>query len=235
MKRSDLTWIESFSVSFSVLGLLPSIASTLSYNLAYSGQAGSVWGWIVAGILIQSVVFGMAELCSSMPTAGGLYYASAVLAPEGWGPFASWVVGWSNFLGFSTGPCSVNYALASMIIAAAEVANDDYVAKEWHLYLTFLLILVIQGLLTMNNTKFLGQMNIVGTVANTVVLIIFIIWLPAKAESFNDNKTVWVDLQNGTGERPYAVGVPKLTRSRMANGLGLHHGLPVGDLDDEWL
>jgi amino acid transporter len=33
----------------------------------------------------------MAELCSSMPTAGGLYYASAVLAPEGWGPFASWV------------------------------------------------------------------------------------------------------------------------------------------------
>lgn len=99
----DLTWIESFSVSFSVLGLLPSIASTLSYNLAYSGQAGSVWGWIVAGILIQSVVFGMAELCSSMPTAGGLYYAAAVLAPEGWGPFASWCVGWSNFLGFATG------------------------------------------------------------------------------------------------------------------------------------
>jgi hypothetical protein len=30
-------------------------------------------------------------IISSMPTAGGLYYASAVLAPEGWGPFASWV------------------------------------------------------------------------------------------------------------------------------------------------
>jgi amino acid transporter len=117
--NSDFTWIESFSVSFSVLGLLPSVASTLGYNLGYSGQAGSIWGWIVAGVMIQSVVFGMAELCSSMPTAGGLYYASAVLAPEGWGPFASWVscgfknvtvirgwklttlqcVGWSNFLG----------------------------------------------------------------------------------------------------------------------------------------
>lgn len=36
----------------------------------------------------------MAELCSSMPTAGGLYYAAAALAPEGWGPLASWVVGW---------------------------------------------------------------------------------------------------------------------------------------------
>jgi len=89
-KRDFSIW-SSFSVSFSVLGLLPSIASTLGYNLAYSGPAGSVWGWVVAAILIQFVAFSMAELCSSMPTAGGLYYASAVLAPEGWGPLCSWV------------------------------------------------------------------------------------------------------------------------------------------------
>jgi hypothetical protein len=87
----DLSIWSSFSVSFSVLGLLPSIASTLSYNLAYSGPAGSLWGWIVAGVLIQFVALAMAELCSSMPTAGGLYYASAVLAPEGWGPLCAWV------------------------------------------------------------------------------------------------------------------------------------------------
>lgn len=89
-KRDFSIW-SCFSVSFSILGILPSIASTLSYNLAYSGQAGSVWGWVIAGILIQFVALSMAELCSSMPTAGGLYYASAVLAPEGWGPLASWV------------------------------------------------------------------------------------------------------------------------------------------------
>jgi amino acid transporter len=87
----DLTIWGSFSVSFSVLGLLPSIASTLAYNLGYSGPAGSVWGWIVAGVLIQFVALAMAELCSSMPTAGGLYYASAVLGPEGWGPLCAWV------------------------------------------------------------------------------------------------------------------------------------------------
>lgn len=89
-KRELSIW-SSFGVSFSCLGLLPSIASTLGYNLGYSGTAGSVWGWLVAGILIQFVAFAMAELCSSMPTAGGLYYASAVLAPEGYGPLCSWV------------------------------------------------------------------------------------------------------------------------------------------------
>ena len=87
----DFSLWSSFSVSFSILGLLPSIAATLTYDLGYSGPAGSVWGWIVGGILIQAVAFSMAELCSSMPTAGGLYYASAVLAPEGYGPLCSWV------------------------------------------------------------------------------------------------------------------------------------------------
>lgn len=94
----DFSIWSSFSVSFSVLGLLPSIASTLSYNLAYSGPAGSVWGWFVAATLIQFVAFAMAELCSSMPTAGGLYYASAVLAPEGWGPLCAWVICTSPWL-----------------------------------------------------------------------------------------------------------------------------------------
>jgi amino acid transporter len=89
--HSDFTWFESFAVSYTQLALVPSVASTSYSNVGVAGQAGSVWRWIVVGILIQSVVFGMAELCSSIPSAGGLYYASAVLAPEGWGPFASWV------------------------------------------------------------------------------------------------------------------------------------------------
>ena len=51
------------------------------------------WGWVIAMVGIQSVACSMAELCSSMPTSGGLYYASAVLAPPGWGPFAAWITG----------------------------------------------------------------------------------------------------------------------------------------------
>lgn len=173
--KRDLTIWSSFSVSFSVLGLLPSIASTLTYNLGYSGPAGSVWGWIVAGILIQFVALAMAELCSSMPTAGGLYYASAVLAPEGWGPLCSWITGWSNFLGQVTGPCSVNYALSAMILTAAEIANPDYTAQTWHIYLVFLLLLIVEGLLTMNSTKFLGRLNEIGTILNLIALIVFVV------------------------------------------------------------
>ena len=48
-----------------------------------------VWGWLIAMVFIQCVAMSMAELCSSMPTSGGLYYAAAVLAPPGYGPLAA--------------------------------------------------------------------------------------------------------------------------------------------------
>ncbi|KAK5136538.1 hypothetical protein LTR08_002882 [Meristemomyces frigidus] len=138
-----------------------------------------------------------------MPTAGGLYYASAVLAPEGWGPLAAWVTGWSNFLGQLTGPCSVGYALAYMILTAAAIGNPSYVIQTWHIYLTLLLMLFVSGLITMQSTKVIGRINIVGTWINLIALVIFVIWLPVGAVNmpkFQPNDVVWTSkgFVNGT-------------------------------------
>lgn len=82
--RREFSLWTTFCVSFAVLGLLPSFATTLYYGMGYAGTAGMTWGWLIAMVGIQSVASSMAELCSSMPTSGGLYYAAAVLAPPGW-------------------------------------------------------------------------------------------------------------------------------------------------------
>jgi hypothetical protein len=41
-----------------------------------------VWGWPFVGVMTLFVGLAMAEVCSSFPTAGGLYYWSAKLAPQ---------------------------------------------------------------------------------------------------------------------------------------------------------
>lgn len=92
-----------------MLGILPSVASTLSYSLGYSGTAGLTWGWIIAFVGIQCVANSMAELSSSMPTSGGLFYCVGVLAPPKWAPFLAYITGWSNWLGLVSGSPSVNY------------------------------------------------------------------------------------------------------------------------------
>jgi hypothetical protein len=66
-KREFSLWT-TFCVSFAVLGLLPSFASTLFFGMGYAGGGGMVWGWLVAWFFVQCVACGMAELASSMPT-----------------------------------------------------------------------------------------------------------------------------------------------------------------------
>ncbi|MCJ1246211.1 hypothetical protein MMC30_003417 [Trapelia coarctata] len=203
-KREFSLWT-TFCVSFAVLGLLPSFAATLYYGMGYAGTPGMVWGWLIAMVFIQCVAMGMAELCSSMPTSGGLYYASAVLAPPGYGPFAAWITGWSNWLGQVTGAPSVDYALAAMILAAASINNPDYTPLPWHTWLLTTLIMLIHGVISSMPTKWIANFNSYGSTFNIVGLIVVIIMIPAGTNRelqgyprFTPSSEVWGDIYNST-------------------------------------
>lgn len=71
--RRNFTMIEVFGIAFSSMGLVPSIASTLTYSIP-AGPVGMVWGWFLASGLIFVVALAMADLGSAMPTSGGLYW-----------------------------------------------------------------------------------------------------------------------------------------------------------------
>ncbi|KAF2769456.1 amino acid permease [Teratosphaeria nubilosa] len=211
-KREFTLWT-TFCVSFAVLGLLPSFATTLYYGMGYAGTAGMTWGWLVAMVGIQAVAASMAELCSSMPTSGGLYYASAVLAPPGWGPFAAWITGWSNWLGQITGAPSVNYGTAAMILASASIQNPDYVPSNYQTFLLTVLIMLIHGVMASFPTRWIASVNSLGSTFNIIALVIVIILIPAATDrvsrglsKFNPSSEVWGDIYPGT-DFPKGVGV----------------------------
>ena len=88
-----------------------------------------------------------------------------------------------------------------MILTAVEIANPDYTAQTFHVYLLLLALLIFEGLLTMNSTKFIGRLNVAGTVANLVALLIFVIWMPVgsiNTPKTNSNEFVWTEVINGT-------------------------------------
>jgi amino acid transporter len=104
-------------------------------------------------------------------------------------------------MGQVTSPCSVNYALAAMIVTAAEISNANYTAQTWHIYLVMLALLIVEGALTMNATKLIAWLNKVGTIVNLVVALIFVIWFPAGSINHpktNDSHYVWTEIINGT-------------------------------------
>ncbi|BCR96192.1 amino acid permease [Aspergillus luchuensis] len=199
-KREFSLWT-TFCVSFSVLGLLPSFASTIYYGMGYAGTAGMVWGWIIAMIFIQCVAMSMAELCSAMPTSGGLYYAAAVLAPPKYGPFAAWITGWSNWIGQITAAPSVDYALSAMILAAASIQNPDYVPTNWQVYLLTVLVLIIHTAISSMPTIWVARVNSWGSTFNIIALVITLIAIPAGTTNepkFSSSKDVWGTITNLT-------------------------------------
>jgi len=90
-----------------------------------------------------------------------------------------------------------------MILTAVQIGNPNYVMETFHVYLLMVSLMIFEGLLTMNSTKFIGQLNKVGTIVNLVVLVIFIVWMPAGSinkPKTNPNNIVWTSdgIVNGT-------------------------------------
>ena len=106
----------SSTLSFGLIGGKSTTINPPSKQCQYlklsGGHIGLVFGWLIPCLFVSTVALSMAELTSSMPyvsfltnpslsddklfplrTSAGLYYFSAKLAPEGYGPVASWVTG----------------------------------------------------------------------------------------------------------------------------------------------
>ncbi|KAG2264518.1 hypothetical protein Bca52824_071597 [Brassica carinata] len=89
----------------------------LLHHLGANGYSCSlVYGWFVAGVFAMCVGLSMAEICSSYPTSGGLYYWIAMLAGPRWAPLASWLTGCEKGVCLQWAvTASVDFSLAQLI------------------------------------------------------------------------------------------------------------------------
>lgn len=92
-------FLPPFRRLLSTVGVIASVSSTFEFGLSGGGHVGIVWGWLLPGFFVLPIAASLAELGSSMPTSGGLYYWSSALAPKGWAPFAAWITAYTNVTG----------------------------------------------------------------------------------------------------------------------------------------
>lgn len=89
-----LSAIANFSVSFTIISVLTGVTTLFGTGLTYGGPVTMVYGWPLVGFFTFIVGLSLGEICSAYPTSAGLYFWSAKLSGEDWGPFASWLTGW---------------------------------------------------------------------------------------------------------------------------------------------
>lgn len=163
--KREFSSLEVFGIAFSIMGVAPSIASTLIYALPSGGPVSMVWGWVVGCFFITFTGLALGDLASSMPTSGGLYYWTYVLSSKRYRRFLCWTVGYANTLSTTSAVASIDWSVAIMILAAASVASDgSYVPTDGQTYGVYLAVLLLHALLTSIGTRALARLQTVATV-----------------------------------------------------------------------
>lgn len=104
----------SFSFCYSAVAVISSLTIVINFGLATGGPVVMVWGWLITSFFTMLVGSAMGEICSTYPVAGGVYYWSGVLSNEKYGPIASYICGWFNFVGNCSSCASFAFGFAQM-------------------------------------------------------------------------------------------------------------------------
>jgi amino acid transporter len=199
----------NFAVSFTIISILSGCLTLFGFGMAVGGPASSAYGWPLVGLLVTFVALAMAEVCSSYPTAGGLYYWSAKLAPGKSGPVWSWFTGWFNLLGQVAVTAGIDFGLAAFISAFLNVAFNVQVTRLI-LVVVYTLVLAVHGLLNTFGVRLVALFNDISVwwhVGGVAVIVAIVIFVPDHHTSlgtiFGFSKTAGKDgipgFINGTG------------------------------------
>ncbi|XP_022945131.1 amino-acid permease BAT1 homolog [Cucurbita moschata] len=204
--KRDLSVFSNFAFSFSIISVLTGITTLYNNGLNFGGPVSLVYGWLIAGVFTMCVGLSMAEICSSYPTSGGLYYWSAKLAGPSWAPFASWMTGWFNIVGQWAVTTSIDYSLAQLIqvivlLSTGGINNGGYEASKYVVIIFhggILLVHAIMNSLPISWLSFFGQFaaawNFLG-----VFLLTFLVPLVATERASPEFVFTHFNADNGEG------------------------------------
>ncbi|KAJ6536821.1 amino acid/polyamine transporter I [Mycena capillaripes] len=216
--RREFTTLEMFGFGFSVLAIVPSIASTLYFSMPNGGPSAMVWGWVVSSVFIMFIAMAMAELGSAAPTSGiipesvyqsainkfsigGVYYWTYKYSSPRYRNILCWMVGYTNTITYISGVAGVGWSSATTIMAAVSIGSDgSFVPTVYQTYGIFIAILVTLAIFASCATRVLARFQHIFIALHIILVLVMIVALPAAtpAELKNSAKYAFGNFENLT-------------------------------------
>ena len=195
--RRRMSGFSNFAVSFTIISILSGCLTLYGFGMNTGGPGVIVWGWPFVGIMTLFVGLAMAEVCSSFPTAGGLYYWAAKVAPRN-GAAWSWFTGWFNFLGQVAVTAGIDFGAALFLNAFLDL-QWNFAATPWHTILLYGLILLLHAVLNQFGVRLVALLNDISVwwhIIGVLVIVGVLTFTPAHHQSAS---FVFGHLVNTTG------------------------------------
>jgi amino acid transporter len=180
----SMSKFSNFAISFTIISILSGCLTLYQYGLLHGGPPVMIWGWLIVGTLVVFAGMSMAEICSAFPTAGGLYYWSAKLAPGKSAPIWSWFTGWFNLLGQVAVTAGISFGCAYSISAFLAIyTGNAYWESPGHTIGILAVVLFAQGLLNTFGIRLVALLNDVSVwwhLVGVAVIVVVLYWAPSS-------------------------------------------------------
>jgi amino acid permease (GABA permease) len=205
--RRHMSGFSNFAVSFTIISILSGCLTLYGYGMNTGGPVLITWGWPIVGVMTLIVGLAMAEVCSSFPTAGGLYYWSAKLAKTN-APMWSWFTGWFNFLGQVAITAGIDFGCAFFINALLDI-QWGFDTRPWHTIVIFAAVLALHGIINQFGVDLIAKLNNVSVwwhIIGVLVIVLVLAIAPAHHQSASYVFTHFVN-NTGWGSKIYVLAL----------------------------
>ncbi|KAI0507931.1 hypothetical protein KFK09_014059 [Dendrobium nobile] len=213
--RREMTLFKTLAISVSTVTLFTGITPLYGSSLLYAGPASLVWGWVVVSFFTWFIGIAMAEICSSFPTTGSLYFWAAHLAGPLWGPFASWCCAWLETIGLIAGIGTQAYAGSQtlqiiILLCTGTNKGGGYFAPRGVFLAMYIGLTVIWAILNTFALQVIAVIDIISIWWQITGGVIIVIMLPLVAPSTQPASYVFGHFEmapDSTGIRSKAYAV----------------------------
>ncbi len=165
----------NFAISFSIISILTGAVTLFDYGLRMGGPLEMTLGWPLATVGTMLVALSMAELCSALPTSGGMYHWSAELG----GPTWAWFTAWFNIVGLVTAVAGIDYGCAQFLIPILGLES-----KVLTILVVYALLLFSHGLINHFGIRWVAYLNDLSVTVHIlgVAVLIGTLWIFAPKQ-----------------------------------------------------
>jgi len=207
--KRHFTPLTSFGLATSFCSVLVGIIPLYGQSIRNGGPVAMFWSWLFVGFFSLVTVCCLAEMASAFPTAGTLYYwSNRVAGTNGWGPFASWLTGWSIFLGQISSIGAATYSAAGEVGQIVTLLGGAAPSTSATLGI-FFAFLVLSAVVNMFSETFLtgsSYLSIAVHLAGSAFIVFFLIGSAAQGGGLQSPSFVMTKFVNNSGFNDDSLG-----------------------------
>ncbi|MCJ1328887.1 hypothetical protein MMC10_005564 [Thelotrema lepadinum] len=177
------------------------LGGSIVVSIANGGPAGILFEFLVACFYYSFIAASIAELTSSIPSAGGVYHWASITPGPKYGRAIGFFTGSLNYFGWIFDLASIVSIPSNVVVQMYALYHPELVIEPWHVYVAFVLITWLCCAFVIFGNRFLPFLNNIGLFLIIVGGLVTIIVVAAMPKVHAPNDFVWgsFDENNVTG------------------------------------